>query len=125
ALLRAEAPPGVEVVWVNEHGERGTPYDILLVRRRGDSRTAAATEIVAYVEVKSTCTHTRRDFELSLRELLFAARFGTAYKIYRVLRASTSVAQRMQVEVVEDVVRMWHTGALTMTGEVKVMLASR
>ncbi|RNF10804.1 hypothetical protein TraAM80_01346 [Trypanosoma rangeli] len=122
--LRAEAPPGVEVVWVNEHGEHGTPYDILLVRRTvRDTAASTSTEILAYVEVKSTCTNARRDFEMSLRELLFAARFGRAYKIYRVFRASTSAMRKMHVEVLEDVVRLWRTGSLTMTGDVKVMLA--
>ncbi|ESL07384.1 hypothetical protein TRSC58_04926 [Trypanosoma rangeli SC58] len=122
--LRAEAPPGVEVVWVNEHGEHGTPYDILLVRRSvRDTAASTSTEILAYVEVKSTCTNARRDFEMSLRELLFAARFGRAYKIYRVFRASTSAMRQMHVEVLEDVVRLWRTGSLTMTGDVKVMLA--
>ncbi|RNF26749.1 uncharacterized protein Tco025E_00983 [Trypanosoma conorhini] len=122
--LRAEAAPGVEVVWVNEHGEHGTPYDILLVRRVvRDAAASTSTEILAYVEVKSTCTNARRDFEMSLRELLFAARFGRAYKIYRVFRASTSAMRQMHVEVLEDVVRLWRTGALTMTGDVKVLLA--
>ncbi|RNC39439.1 hypothetical protein TcCL_NonESM11210, partial [Trypanosoma cruzi] len=124
AKLRAEVPPDVDVVWVNENGEYGTPYDILLVRRTvRDAPSSTSTEILAYVEVKSTCTNVRRDFEMSLREFLFAARFGKAYKIYRVFRASTSATHYMHVEVLEDVVRLWRTGSLTMTGGVKVMLA--
>lgn len=120
--LRTEVPSDVEVVWVNEHKEHGTPYDILLVRRReGSGPFSGSKEVLAYIEVKSTCTRARRDFEMSLRELLFAARFGRAYKVYRVFRASTGVTQRMHVEVLEDVVKLWHTGGLTMTGEVKVM----
>ncbi|EKF39095.1 hypothetical protein MOQ_000682 [Trypanosoma cruzi marinkellei] len=124
AKLRAEVPPDVDVVWVNENGEYGTPYDILLVRRNvRDVPSSTSTEILAYVEVKSTCTNVRRDFEMSLREFLFAARFGQAYKIYRVFRASTSATHHMHVEVLEDVVKLWRTGSLTMTGGVKVMLA--
>ncbi|KAH8613123.1 putative protein of unknown function (DUF3883) [Trypanosoma vivax] len=134
ARLQEEVPEGVEVVWVNEHGERGTPFDILLVdrgsskhspscydKKQGSNVYAGHEEIVAYVEVKSTCSNVRRDFEMSLGELLLAARFGKAYKIYRVFRASTSPTGGMHIEVLEDIVSMWHRGDLSLTGEVKVM----
>ncbi|RHW71677.1 hypothetical protein DPX39_070066700 [Trypanosoma brucei equiperdum] len=124
-----ETPTDVEVVWVNEHSELGVPYDILLLRRIVSSPTkkrnigelTGKEDVLAFIEVKSTCTNTRRDFEMSLREVLFAARFGRAYKVYRVFRASTSAMREMHVEVLEDIITMWHQGKLTLTGEVKVM----
>nr|CCD12172.1 unnamed protein product [Trypanosoma congolense IL3000] len=127
--LCREVPKDVEVLWVNEHVELGAPYDILLVRRNAKRRggtfnptlSGRGGDIVAFIEVKSTCTKARRDFEMSLREILFAARFGIAYKVHRVFCASTSAMREMHVEVLEDIVTMWHHGRLTLTGEVKVM----
>lgn len=112
---------GVRVVWVNADGEQGTPYDLMLVRSRGTGAGRSGDEIVAYIEVKSTSSSTRKDFELSLRELLFAARYGKAYKVYRVFGASTSALRRMRFQIYEDIVQLWYSGQLTLTGNVRAL----
>lgn len=128
---------GVRVIWVNEFTEAGSPFDILVVRPRpstfrgqnGRGREAAGKvttgqasqwDVVSYVEVKSTCTANRQDFELSLSELLFAARFGAAYKVYRVFGASTDKLRRMRCTVYADVVQMWYRAELTITSDIRV-----
>jgi hypothetical protein len=123
---------GVRVLWVNEHTEAGSPFDILIARprsssaallRRGNGPNGESPEgwdVVAYVEVKSTCTAHRQEFELSLAELLFAARFGAAYKVYRVFGASTDPLRRMRCVVYADLVQMWYRAELTITSEIRV-----
>ncbi|KPI86123.1 hypothetical protein ABL78_4815 [Leptomonas seymouri] len=126
---------GVRVIWVNEHTEAGSPFDILVVRprsfvavARGDGRgargqppgRAAGWDVVEFIEVKSTCTSNRQDFELSLSELLLAARFGSAFKVYRVFGASTDKLRRMRCAVYTDLVQMWYRAELTITSEVRV-----
>ncbi|KPA83715.1 hypothetical protein ABB37_01964 [Leptomonas pyrrhocoris] len=127
---------GLRVIWVNEHTETGSPFDILIVRPRslaarasGDggggprgltSGNAAGWDVVSFVEVKSTCTPSRREFELSLSELLFAARFGSAFKVYRVFGASTDKLRRMRCAVYADLVQMWYRAELTITSDIRV-----
>lgn len=101
-------------------------------------------KVLFYVEVKSTSSHKRRDFELSLRELLFAAQHGDKFKVYRVLNANTNyyttkvdnnninsnkkisngnddaLRNKMKLRVYSDLVKLWYTGKLTLTGEVRV-----
>lgn len=124
------ARQGVRVIWVNEYTEAGSPFDILVVRPRSVGRhssvhasTSSNTgewDVVVYVEVKSTCTANRADFELSLSELLFAARFGAAYKVYRVFGASTDALRRMRCAVYADLVQMWYRAELTVTSDIRV-----
>jgi uncharacterized membrane protein YgcG len=82
ALLRAEAPDGCAVRWVNEAAESGRPYDVQIV----DSETGV---VQSYVEVKTTvrgddAAGAARRFEMSLRELEAARQHGGAYAVYRV-----------------------------------------
>ncbi|KAK7201437.1 hypothetical protein NESM_000206500 [Novymonas esmeraldas] len=127
---------GVRVVWTNEHGEAGAPFDILVLRprrstapgRRRDGGSSSSGsggggggwDVVRYVEVKCTCTADRLDFEMSTAELLYAARFGAAYCVYRVLGASTNALRRMRHRVYGDVVRLWHAAQLTITSDIRV-----
>ncbi|GET85958.1 hypothetical protein, conserved [Leishmania tarentolae] len=125
---------GVRVIWVNENGEAGSPFDILVIRPRrlsgSDSRNGSGNrsgsvdeshwDVVQYVEVKSTCTANREDFEMSIAELLFAARFGAAYSVYRVFSASTNALRRMRHRVYTDIVQRWHTAQLTITADIRV-----
>ncbi|KAG5486750.1 hypothetical protein LSCM1_08006 [Leishmania martiniquensis] len=118
---------GVRVIWVNEGREAGSPFDLLVVKpRRLDSRhnshnsVHGGWDVVQYVEVKSTCTANRQDFELSMAELLFAARFGAAYCVYRVFGASTDALRRMRHRVYTDLVHLWYTAQLTITSDIRV-----
>ncbi|CCW61073.1 unnamed protein product [Phytomonas sp. EM1] len=184
--------PSVEVVWVNEHGESGMPYDIVLLNRgqscRGGAHhaedrpkpvvkpavaipssnsslrnfynTSPSTrqnttmgfcanetntgnfhqqsgkesainphspneyDVLEYIEVKSTSSNNRTDFELSLREFILAAKHGPAFKVYRVFKASTSTPGRMHFKVYSDLVRLWITGKLTISGNIRVLPSS-
>lgn len=116
----------VEVCWINEHAESGSPYDIVITRwvRPTNSHHGRRRDCVGLVEVKSTSSSNRHDFELSLRELLCAARYGAAYHVYRVYGASTSPMRRMKMRCYTDVVQMWYTGRLSLTGNVRVLPTS-
>ncbi|CBZ31683.1 hypothetical protein, conserved [Leishmania donovani] len=128
---------GVRVIWMNESCEAGSPFDILVIkpRRLGSSGSSSSGnakvnrsssvdnsrwDVVQYVEVKSTCTTNREDFEMSVAELLFAARFGAAYCVYRVFGASTDALHRMRHRVYTDILQLWHTARLTITSDIRV-----
>ncbi|KAG5511223.1 hypothetical protein JKF63_07165 [Porcisia hertigi] len=131
---------GVRVIWVNEKCEAGSPFDILVIKPRrlnsssnnlrgggGSSISSSSSsqwDVVQYVEVKSTCTANRQEFEMSMAELLFAARFGTCYCVYRVFGASTDALRRMRHRVYADIVRLWHTAQLTITSDIRVTPAT-
>lgn len=113
---------GVRVVWVNEHHEAGAPFDIIVLRPRPSASHGGTREwdVLQYVEVKSTCTASRPDFEMSMAEMLFAARFGAAYCVYRVFGASTDALRRMRHRVYADVVQLWYKAQLTITSDIRV-----
>lgn len=116
-LQSSNASAGIQLRWVNATGEQGTPFDLVAVRSEG-----GVERVVQYYEVKSTCTKDRKDFEMSLRELLFAARYGKQYTVVRVFGASESNLTRMRLEQYPDPVGLWQRGGMTMTGDVKVMI---
>ncbi|CBZ23578.1 conserved hypothetical protein [Leishmania mexicana MHOM/GT/2001/U1103] len=122
---------GVRVVWMNESREAGSPFDILVIKPRrlsssnakvnsSSSADSSRWDVLQYVEVKSTCTANREDFEMSMAELLFAARFGAAYRVYRVFGASTDALHRMKHRVYADIVQLWYTARLTITSDIRV-----
>ncbi|CAG9568894.1 conserved hypothetical protein [Leishmania major strain Friedlin] len=125
---------GVRVIWMNESCEAGSPFDILVIKPRrlssissGNAKVSCSSsvdnsrwDVVQYVEVKSTCTANREDFEMSMSELLFAARFGAAYCVYRVFGASTDALHRMRHRVYTDIVQLWHRARLTITSDIRV-----
>lgn len=107
----------IRVVWLNEVVEKGEPYDVVVFREgKNGNRT-----ILYFIEVKSTSSCNRRDFELSLRELLFAARYGSAFHVHRVFNASTNDLRKMRVEEYSDLITLWQKGQLTLTGDVHVV----
>lgn len=109
----------VEVVWVNESGERGEPFDLVVLRKT--SSQSKEPLILCFIEVKSTCTSDRHDFEMSLAELIFAARYGSAYHVHRVYSASTSALKKMRLVSYANLVNKWIQGQLTLTGNVRVV----
>lgn len=106
----------IEVVWVNMAAEMGEPYDIVVCRLPQSS--GQQRRILFFVEVKSTCSSNRHDFELSLSELVFATRYGSAYQVYRVYGASTNALKGMRVVEYKDVVQQWRRSQLTLTGDI-------
>lgn len=110
--------PEVRVIWLNESREQGEPYDIVVTaKRRGSSRP----NILHFVEVKSTSSDSKHHFELSLNELLFAARYASCYHIYRVYGASTNELRRMRIKQYVDVIGLWRSGKLTISGDISVV----
>ena len=74
----------VIVDWVNGEKESGKPYDI----------EVRFKDRIDYVEVKSTRTESKRNFELSFNELNFASLHGDNYVICRVFLAGTENSSR-------------------------------
>lgn len=114
---RFSSDSSIHVVWLNEQAEKGEPYDIVVCRddKNGHRR------ILYFVEVKSTSSGNRRDFELSLSEFLFAARYGSAFHVHRVYNASTHALRRMRVEEYSNLISQWQGGQLTLTGDIHVV----
>uniref|UniRef100_A0A7S3AWG5 Protein NO VEIN C-terminal domain-containing protein n=1 Tax=Haptolina ericina TaxID=156174 RepID=A0A7S3AWG5_9EUKA len=87
--------PDSHVVWVNEHSESGLPYDITITVREGSGQhemqdDSVVRDSVTYVEVKTSVALDKPFFEVSMRELEFAQRSGSAYHLYRVTGAGTA-----------------------------------
>mmetsp|Transcript_46264 Transcript_46264/g.53598 ORF Transcript_46264/g.53598 Transcript_46264/m.53598 type:complete len:148 (-) Transcript_46264:28-471(-) len=109
--------PEIVVKWMHAEGEQGTPYDVVVLEQTPGGRP----RIQQLIEVKSTSTKHRKDFEMSLREFLFAAKFGRQFAVARVFRATESASHHMSMEMLVDPVTMWRTGSLSITAEVKVV----
>lgn len=69
-----------EVVWVNEHGESGMPYDIRVVKN-GE---------IEFIEVKGTPSSDKCEVYLSSAELIYLLNKREAYSIYRVTEAGAA-----------------------------------
>ncbi|CAD2220019.1 Domain of unknown function (DUF3883), putative [Angomonas deanei] len=108
----------VSVLWVNEEKEAGTPYDIVVYRQD----KSGTREVLFYVEVKSTTSSSKKNFEMSIGELIMSARYGKQYKIYRVFNAELlSMKGNGKVKIYEDVIGLWRQSKLTLSGEIRVM----
>jgi hypothetical protein len=93
------------VEWTNQHGETKAPYDIKLVSRSGGLSSTV------FVEVKSTRSHDRNLFELSLGEWEFMSREPVVpYHIYRVYDAGDRA--RTRIMVIEDPVQLLKEGRM-------------
>jgi hypothetical protein len=116
ATTRLTTLHGAELVWwINEAGERGMPFDIVVLRRQVADRSLAALnelvqsptggDVVAqFVEVKTT-TASGRACAMSAREMLFAHSDG-ARELYALHRVLLSVENgRAAVTVYECVAR--------------------
>lgn len=123
----------VKVVWVNEVEESGSPYDILVLQPRPsnirrqtpisspqEAPAQQAWQVRSYIEVKSTCTSNRQDFEMSLQEVIAAARYGAAYHVYRVFGASTDPLRRMRHTIYRNLLMLWYRSQLTITADIRV-----
>lgn len=65
-----------QVVWVNEHGEQGEPFDLMVL----DQHSA----VQSYIEVKTSSRSDKKTFEVSRKEMEFALHAGRKYTLYRV-----------------------------------------
>ncbi|XP_053269146.1 uncharacterized protein wu:fj29h11 [Pleuronectes platessa] len=78
-----------DIVWCNQSGESGQPYDFKL------SFGAAGEARVVYVEVKSTIKKEKSFIHLSANELDFALKEKERYHIYRVYSAGDASNTRL------------------------------
>lgn len=114
---RFSSDSSIHVVWLNEEAEKGEPYDIVVFREDSNGQR----RILYFVEVKSTSSGNRRDFELSLSEFLFAAKYGSAFHVHRVYNASTNELRRMRIDEYNNIISKWQKGQLTLTGDIHVV----
>uniref|UniRef100_A0A4W3JPJ6 Wu:fj29h11 n=2 Tax=Callorhinchus milii TaxID=7868 RepID=A0A4W3JPJ6_CALMI len=80
-----------EVLWVNEKGESGLPYDFQVVFTGRDDVVSEAT----FLEVKSTVKAEKNFVQLSAREVELALRAKEHYHMYRVYNAGDSQNVRL------------------------------
>lgn len=88
-----------KVSWINEKGESGLPYDLLLEK---DGQ-------VTFVEVKSTPNAEQNVFLISDAEWTFAQSNGPKFCILRVLNCGKS---SVNIKVIPNPSLLWKTGAL-------------
>jgi hypothetical protein len=104
------APP-IEVEWCNARGEAGLPYD--LVVRPLNSQDESEWH---YVEVKSSASPDKVLFEVSWREMAFAARKGARFSVVRVFGAAGggfgAGGAPVRLLHASDPVALWSQGAL-------------
>ncbi|KAK2885132.1 uncharacterized protein wu:fj29h11 isoform X1 [Channa argus] len=89
------------VMWCNEAGESGQPYDFKLTFEPGREPS------VVYVEVKSTLKKEKAFIRLSANELDFALKERERYHIYRVYSAGD--AQSVRVCRIQNLAQHLHT----------------
>lgn len=92
-----------QVLWCNEIGESGQPYDFKLV---------FGSSSVVYVEVKATVKCDRSFIHLSANELDFALREKERYHIFRVYSAGD--AQNVRLCRVQNLAQHLHTKDLAL-----------
>eukprot|EP00298_Acanthocystis_sp_HF-20_P011017 c19183_g1_i2.p1 GENE.c19183_g1_i2~~c19183_g1_i2.p1 ORF type:complete len:244 (+),score=115.88 c19183_g1_i2:46-732(+) len=97
--------PNSEIKWFNENGESGNFYDIELKHSSDD---------IEYIEVKTTLTDDKSFFEVSWRELQFAAEKESKFQIYRVYGAGKNSVR--VVKVINPIV-------LSVKGKLQLMIA--
>lgn len=92
-----------QVLWCNEIGESGQPYDFKLV---------FGSSSVVYVEVKATVKADRSFIHLSANELDFALREKDRYHIFRVYSAGD--AQNVRLCRIQNLAQHLHTKDLAL-----------
>eukprot|EP00927_Polykrikos_kofoidii_P025786 TRINITY_DN23102_c0_g2_i1.p1 TRINITY_DN23102_c0_g2~~TRINITY_DN23102_c0_g2_i1.p1 ORF type:complete len:1547 (+),score=287.00 TRINITY_DN23102_c0_g2_i1:692-4642(+) len=97
-VLQAQRKDASAVVlkWVNEEGESGLAYDIVVEGEDG--------QVLSYVEVKTTRTAGRQLIEVSHQEWRLAEEKGSKYTIYRVSNAGGS---NVTLAVIPDPHQQW------------------
>jgi hypothetical protein len=108
----ATAPPAAtEVTWCNAQSEAGLPYD-LVIRPKGSTNESEWH----YVEVKTSASPDKVLFEVSWREMAFAARKGGRFSVVRVFGAAGggqgAGAGPVRLLHARDPVALWSQGAL-------------
>lgn len=98
------------VEWVNRDSETALPYDMVVyelavgsTQQQQQQGEEPARSILAYLEVKASRDAQKQLFELSQRELQFAAEQGDRYHILRV----TGVGGSPSLERLVDPVKLW------------------
>lgn len=92
------------VLWSNQSGESGQPYDFKL------TFGGAGRPVVVYVEVKSTIKKEKSFIHLSANELDFALQEKERYHIIRVYSAGD--AQRVRLCRIQNLAQHLHTKTL-------------
>ena len=65
----------LKIEWLNNDLEAGEPYDIKISQSDGK---------IIYIEVKSTRSHSKKEFEISSQQVKFAFEQGSSFHLYRV-----------------------------------------
>ena len=65
----------MKIEWLNNDLEAGEPYDIKISESDGK---------IIYIEVKSTRSHSKKEFEISSQQIKFAFEQGSNFHLYRV-----------------------------------------
>lgn len=94
------------VMWCNQSGETGQPYDFKLT-----FRSTGEPEVV-YVEVKSTIKKEKSFIHMSANELDFALKERERYHIYRVYSAGD--AQNVRLCRIQNLAQHLHTKDLAL-----------
>lgn len=133
---------GFEVCWVNENGELGLPFDLILSQGgslptlRSDERSVQgelAAELldaalhgkgdpnVCFVEVKSTTSGDREVFEISRAEVSALSTLGPRYWLARVFGVPNANPQSHKAQKTK--VRLWKDpNKALQSGEMKLLL---
>ncbi|EDO05181.1 DnaJ-like protein subfamily C member [Babesia bovis T2Bo] len=86
--------------WLNGNDESGQPYDIHVRNRNGEE---------TFIEVKSSCSAVKDNFEMSYKEWNFTQQMGARYEIFRV----TGVGQQcVQLSRLVNPYSLWRAGRL-------------
>ncbi|XP_029978405.1 protein NO VEIN isoform X2 [Sphaeramia orbicularis] len=96
-----------QVLWCNQSGESGQPYDFKLTYGATDGRHRAV-----YVEVKSTVKKEKSFIHLSANELDFALKEKERYHIFRVYSAGD--AQSVRLCRIQNLAQHLHTKDLAL-----------
>ncbi|GBG70287.1 hypothetical protein CBR_g6414 [Chara braunii] len=105
-LMKYQADDQVKVVWLNQAGETGSCFDIMV--SRGD-------HVEAYIEVKTTIGLRKQWFPISYREWQFAISKGETFHILRVYGIGSAGSYR--------IMRLSNPAKLWMEGVIKICLA--
>ena len=86
----------VELIWLNENSEQGTPYDLKIVDRTDNTEK--------YIEVKSTTGHTKEHFSVSIQQLLFAEQKQSSFIIYRLFNVNNGNPEKVECRIIKNVI---------------------
>ncbi|CAF3427065.1 unnamed protein product [Rotaria sp. Silwood1] len=86
----------IEIVWLNEKLEQGKPYDFILKNLK--------TNIITYIEVKSTLSNNRQLIPITYNELQYCCSLSDInqhFQIYRIY--NTGQVKKVKLRIVENV----------------------